>query len=103
MLNWPDFTFPPINLLSFIKMLEEEIKVYVTKYALTKGIQVSKGNIFNDCKSIRCSSYCSFHGNEWHTDFESALKQCEKMRHRKIKSLKEQIKKLESMEFYVQE
>jgi len=77
---------------------------YVTKYALTVGIQkmevettkygvyqVRNGDMF----------FCSLGKGNVHDSLESAISAADKMRTKKIASLKKQIVKLENMEFEV--
>ena len=44
-----------------------------------------------------------FHGDEWHTDANSALTKANDMKLRKIASLKKQLAKVEAMTFLVPE
>jgi len=82
--------------------------VWVTKYALTTGIEQyadarqclassPNGNM------IQCDGLCSpcFHGEgrDWHRTRESAVKRAEAMRTKKIASLKKQILALEKLRF----
>lgn len=85
------------------------MKVWITKYALTQGI-IEK-EVYEDCLridpsgnviSVKLNGFITyFHGlgNEWHKTKESAISKAEKMRQRKISSLKNQIEKLEKMKF----
>ena len=66
------------------------MKVWITKYALTRGI-IEIHNL-NDCYSGKRYRWI-------HLDKESAIKKAEEMRQKKITSLKKQIKKLEEMRF----
>ncbi len=82
---------------------------YVTKYALSKGIfmyssedkaytiTVEGGHlhIYNNTTF----TFQIYSPNQWATTEESAIANAEFLRKRKIKSLQEQIKKLESMSF----
>lgn len=84
-------------------------KVYVTKYALTKGIleiDAIVGQSFYDQNIFYarvCDRYLgteSFRvGLEAFLTKEEALKDAEKRRIKKIDSLKKQIKKLENLKF----
>lgn len=80
------------------------MKVWITKYALTKGIiEVDGELISSDFVSIlnRGLSLPThwFYKGDWHSDKQSAIKKAEEMRQKKIESLKKQIKKLEEMSF----
>lgn len=76
------------------------MKVFITKYALTKGVLEEE---VIDCGdgSVRNQFYVYFHGEgkEWHKSKESAEKKAEEMRQNKIASLKKQIEKLEKIRF----
>lgn len=79
------------------------MKVWITKYALTDGIIEGYASMcaFDratvDLKNIKYE--IDFYGSDWHYDKESAIRQAEEMRQKKITSLKNQIKKLEEMRF----
>ncbi len=81
------------------------MKAYITKYALTSGIYVVDGAIAGHNQGMFCVDRSAttlaqyFHGNDWHTTWESAEAQAYSMAERKLKSLRKQLKKLEDMEF----
>lgn len=78
------------------------MKVYITKYALTKGIQESNGKIDNYRFIPEHYGRISYSWNykpDWHIFKEDAIKQAEKMRLSKIISLKKQLNKLENLKF----
>lgn len=83
--------------------MEEIFDGYVTKYALTEGVQKKKlvGTRGEGLVHVVGESYPYYHGEgrEWHRTRESALEQAEKMRKKKIASLKKQIAKLEKLNF----
>ena len=66
------------------------MKVWITKYALTRGI-IETENL-NNCYSGKEYSWI-------HYDKNSAIQKAEEMRQKKIASLKKQIEKLERMRF----
>lgn len=79
------------------------MKVYITKYALSKGIfelEVEQSKNFPDmvCGFIYDDHYHG-EGIEWHRTMEAAITRAEEMRLKKIRSLKKQIEKLERMKF----
>lgn len=80
------------------------MKVYITKYVLTKGIVEKEAEDYGD-GTIKVNEsdwwlkYFCGEGKEWHRTRESAVKCAEKMRKKKISSLKNQIEKLEKMKF----
>lgn len=77
------------------------MKVWITKYALTRGIleregtQVQPGMI--SVKEQGRATY--FHGNDWQLTQADAVEDARTRRARKIAALKKQITKLEKMEF----
>jgi len=83
------------------------MKVWITKSALTNGIQevddaeICEGSSTNMIRvpSLGCHPYFHGKGREWHDSKESALKKAEEMRKAKIESLFKQIYKLEGMKF----
>lgn len=87
------------------------MKVWITKYALTQGIEEIDSNQVKEFK-MTDAGYLCFRRNEkysytielysqkeWHRTKESAIKKAEEMRQKKIESLKKQIKKFEEMRF----
>lgn len=80
------------------------MKVWITKYALTKGILEKEAEECGDNTVIvKKDEYlpCCYHteGKEWHRTKESAIQRAEEMCHKKIESLKKQIENLEKMKF----
>jgi hypothetical protein len=88
-----------------MKSLKEIIKVWITKYALTKGIfSVDVEVIGEETQMVLTvgEAYSrSFHheGDDWHRTSEGAVAKAEEMRLKKIASLKKQIAKLEKLSF----
>jgi hypothetical protein len=81
-----------------------KVLVYVTKYALTKGIivvELIKGDdermVTVKWKEGGYPAY--FHKPDWHLTREEAVSRAKAMKANKLESLKEQIKKLEKREF----
>lgn len=77
-------------------MKNETTTVWITKYALTKGIFTAWAII--DDNMIKVGRHEYYHGNDWHTDEKSAWERAEQMRHKKIHSLKKQIARLETLQ-----
>lgn len=88
--------------------MEEETKitVWVTKYALTTGIE--KHEAVTTCSDdmvcvrgdrIKGEYDQHFHGKDWHTTEEEAKKRAEEMRVKKLKSMEKQMKKIKSLVF----
>lgn len=86
------------------------MKVWITKYALSKGIfaqEVTPCQFMNSGRVFYVPEgrpewqreYANGEGKEWHRTRESAIARAEEMRTAKIASLKKQIAKLEKMEF----
>ena len=83
------------------------MRVWVTKYALTKGIlprevEVCEGTSIDMVKVLggnRWAEHYHGEGREWHRTRESATKRAAEMRDKKLKSLRKQIARLENMDF----
>jgi len=81
------------------------MKVFITKYALTKGIyQVEARRVVGtidmlEIPTARGTMSQYLHGLDWHITHESAVMKAEAMRRKKIASLKKQLSKLEEMKF----
>jgi hypothetical protein len=77
------------------------MKVYITKYALTKGIfeldAVQTDNPGMISSLGQWTNY--YHKPDWHTSKSSAINRAEDMREAKIKSLEKQLKKIKDIEF----
>jgi len=83
-------------------------KVFITKYALTKGIKEIEADIirsrFENEEYVIDDSYSYFRiGTNAFTDKSEALKKAEEMKIRKIASLRKQMEKLEKLSFKVEE
>lgn len=84
-----------------------KIKVWITKYALTYGIEEKEAErdmkVSPDMITIvnkdTMNEFYHGEGKEWHLTKESAIKKTEEMRDKKIKSLQKQLEKLQSMKF----
>ena len=90
-------------------MKNENITAWVTKYALTSGIQKVIGTVCHETSStmLRYSDTANsckefLHGTDWHRTPEAALARAEEMRKKKIAGLKKSIAKLEAMTFSVE-
>ena len=80
------------------------MEVWITKYALTKGIIEADGELISyDSVSIlnRGLSLPThwFYKGDWYSDKQPAIQKAEEMRQEKIASLKKQIEELERMRF----
>ena len=84
-------------------MEDEEIKAWVTKYALTNGIKSFPGKVCHNISSemFRYGTLGSAYGKDWHRTSETAIARAEEMRKAKIASLKKSIEKLEKLEFKI--
>ena len=76
------------------------MKVWITKYALTKGIFTANADVVAP-GMIKVSQGVYYHGRgrDWHESFSDAQRRAYDMRDEKIKSLKKMIAKLEKMGF----
>ena len=81
------------------------MKVWITKYALTEGIQEIEADDRSGgdgmVKRIDADWGPYFHGEgkEWHRSRDAAVVRAEAMRQAKIKSVKKQLERLERMTF----
>lgn len=80
------------------------MKVYITKYALTKGIIVRDDaelcrDVSDKMISVPGQFTSYFHKPDWHETRETALTQCERMRAAKIKSVEKQLARLRELYF----
>lgn len=75
------------------------MKVYITKYALTQGIQEEEARTSHIDSMVSVGKWNHYHGNDWHRDFDSAKQRAEQMRINKIESVRKSLKKLENMIF----
>jgi hypothetical protein len=81
------------------------MKVFITKYALTHGIQekeVERSHTPTMVAENRPGSYHQcYHGEgvEWHLTHESAVARANEMVAKKIKSVEKQLAKLRGMKF----
>lgn len=79
-------------------------KVYITKYALSRGILEKEAKISDfGCGRLRAfcnGDYSSYGiGSEAFFEKEDAIKNSEERRNKKIESLKKKINKLENLKF----
>lgn len=79
------------------------MRVWISKYALTKGLYETEGVISTTSssmiKEVDVDYPDFFHGNEWHENKKEAIARAEEMRTKKIASLNKKLKKLEDMTF----
>lgn len=81
------------------------MKAFITKYALTAGIQ--EVDVEQDAASPKLvssrtgfeTSYYWGEGRDWHRTRESAVARAEEMRQKKLASLSKSIAKLEKLKF----
>lgn len=82
-------------------MENEIITAWVTKHALTEGVQCVEAEVCHGTSSTMISygrgEYA--HGKDWHRTREDALTRAEEMRKAKIASLKKSLEKMERMAF----
>ncbi|MCL1655458.1 hypothetical protein M2T79_02535 [Elizabethkingia miricola] len=79
---------------------KERVIVYVTKYALTKGILEMECLLVSNNMIKTTNKYSQyFHLNEWFLSKEDAIKKAEQMRDKKLESLNKQVNKLTKLNF----
>ena len=86
-------------------MKNENVRVWITKYALSDGILVVDGTVHHSTSSTMLTWGGEFnsryaHGNEWHRTQEAAIARAEEMRKAKIASLRRRIEKMEALQFH---
>ena len=77
------------------------MKVWITKYALTKGIleaESSESSEFRTGRKVKVQGQW-FYDNDYHVTLKDAQEHAEKMRHNKIASLERSLKKLKNLYF----
>jgi hypothetical protein len=80
------------------------MKVWITKYALAKGIIECEGvitTIHPNMVEVMCPGIWEryFHKPHWHTTRKDAVSRAEEMRVKKLASLQKQIARLDAMWF----
>ncbi len=77
------------------------MKVFITKYALTAGIECREATACTNNADLIVSDRQYFHGEgrEWHRTFEDAVKRAEEMRLAKIESLEKSLAKFRALRF----
>ena len=76
------------------------MKIFVTKYALTAGIQEREAMIVKEGMAKLDGKYVDYvYKPQWHLTKHEAILQAEKMRLKKIESLKRQLGKLLNLKF----
>lgn len=87
------------------------MKVWITKYCLTHGIEKIEAEISSTdgdmikrikdkgISGFQCDEYYHGKNKEWHITKDSAIKKAEEMKSKKIESLKKQLQKLEELKF----
>jgi hypothetical protein len=78
------------------------MKVFITKYALTHGIDES--DAFHVCNTISLNMisngrYTCYHKPDWHLTESEAIERAEVMRAARIASLHKSIAKMEKLKF----
>jgi len=76
------------------------MKAYVTKYALTRGIQeVEVTHETNYPEMIWINAFEIYHKPFWHETREEAVLHAEKLREAKLKSIEKQVKRIKALKF----
>lgn len=87
---------------NYKSMTERAVKIFVTKYALTAGIQEVDAEVKSKMAHWKVggwSMYAHGEGRDWHKTREAAVVRAEHIRAAKIHSLHRSIKKLEAKTF----
>lgn len=77
------------------------MKIWVTKYALTRGILIKDAEVKENSATVRDRYPAHFHNDDFHLTEEAALACAERMRLRKIESLNKQLAKLTKLKVSV--
>lgn len=80
-------------------MSAEKLEVFVTKYALTKGVEAVVVERSKPDDTMVSHGWTYYHSGDWHIDRAAAVAKAEQMRQRKVASLKKQLTKLEATLF----
>lgn len=84
-------------------MRDDQFDGYVTKHALTGGIQACRlrdlGDGLAEIVGVRYRDLYHGEGREWHRTYASALSRAENMRQSRIKSLRKSLATMEAMTF----
>jgi hypothetical protein len=85
--------------------MKEVKKIFITRYALSAGIQVRECEITGDVARPLCDGWQFFHveGRDWHRTLDGAMARANEMRKTKIVSLNKQIKRLDALVFNVKD
>lgn len=88
-----------------LREVDEMVKIYVTKYALTSGITEHKAKLINSDSVAVVTNKCGnqyFRGKDFHLRWTDAIERAEEMRIEKLKSLDKQIRKISSINFNIE-
>lgn len=84
---------------------EEKITAYITKYALSQGIQKVEGYVCHETSMHLFRDDNSFvryyHKGQWHRTPEEALKRAEQMRKTRVAALERKLTKFENLIFRI--
>lgn len=77
------------------------MKVWVTKYALTKGVlEVDAKTVGHGMVGVKGEFLTAYYSKrDWHASHEQAIARAKEMREAKLASLEKKIKKLEALDF----
>jgi len=81
--------------------MSKQVKIYVTKYALSSGIFEVMATVRDGMASCRREGRYAefFSGKSFHYTKDHAIAEAEEMRIRKLKSLDKQAKKIAALKF----
>lgn len=75
------------------------MKVFATKFALTRGIKEIDVELTSNVNMVRYDKWLYLHKGEFFNTKKEAIADAERRRERKIKSLRAQIEKLSTIDF----
>lgn len=75
------------------------MKVHITKYALTRGIEEKEVDEFNVGIETLWDGGKTYFSPEWHSTRKEAIEVAEQMRIKEINRLLKRVKKLENLKF----
>ena len=76
-------------------------KIFVTKYALSRGIYLSEAKIYSDRKGAYIGTLLYLNEKEYALTAEEAVKQAEERRIRELQALDRRAKRLAKLDFQV--
>lgn len=82
-------------------MEKNKMKIYLTKYALSKGIQIVEATKLDSGYWRVEGHYSVYEDKECHIEPSKAIRRAEEMQIAKLKSLDKQVKKISALTFNI--